>query len=68
MHVALSLISTIDNYAKYGGPGVVRHLCSFYHEPLCSLIVKRVQKLCYLTSGWFQIEDRDSVNPFEAVL
>ena len=33
---------TIDDYAKDGGPGVVRLLCSFYHEPLRSLIVKEV--------------------------
>ena len=28
----------IDHYAKDGRPGVVRHLCSFYREPLRSLI------------------------------
>ena len=27
----------IDDYAKDGGPGVVRLLCSFCHEPLRSL-------------------------------
>ena len=32
----------IDNYGKDGGPGVVRLLCSFYHEDLRSLIVKEV--------------------------
>ena len=58
----------IDDYAKDDGPGVVSLLCSFYHEPLRSLIVKEVQKLRDLTSDWFQIEDRDSVKPFEAVL
>ena len=24
----------IDDYAKYGGPEVVWHLCSFYQDPL----------------------------------
>ena len=26
----------IDDYAKDGGPGEVRLLCSFYHESLCT--------------------------------
>ena len=26
--------SPTDDYAKYGGPGQVRRLCSFYHESL----------------------------------
>ena len=30
-----------DDYAKDGGPGVVRLSCSFYREPLRSLIVKK---------------------------
>ena len=47
-------ICVIDDYAKDGGSGV---LCSFYREPLCSLIVKEVQLLCHLISHWFQIED-----------
>ena len=38
-----SLAWSIDDYAKNGGPGMVRLLCSFYHEPLRSLIVKEVQ-------------------------
>ena len=29
-----SKLSTIDDYAKDGGPGEVRHLCSFYQDPL----------------------------------
>ena len=37
------LISVIDDYAKDGGPGEVWLLCSFYHDPLRSLIVKEVQ-------------------------
>ena len=35
--------STVDDYAKDGGPEVVWLLCSFYHEPLRSLTVKKVQ-------------------------
>ena len=27
-----------DDYTKDGGPGEVRLLCTFYHEPLCTLI------------------------------
>ena len=46
-----------DDYAKDGGPGVVRLLCSFYSEPLRSLIVKEVQLLSHLISHRFQIED-----------
>ena len=38
----LGVTFSIDDYAKDGGPGVVRLLCSFYHEPLHSLIVKEV--------------------------
>ena len=34
-------VREIDDYAKDGGPGVIRLLCSFYHEPLRSLICKR---------------------------
>ena len=44
-----------DGYAKDGGPGVVSLLCSFYHKPLRSLIVKEVQLLCHLISYWFQL-------------
>ena len=33
----------MDDYAKDGGLGEVWLLCSFYHEPLRSLIVKEVQ-------------------------
>ena len=58
----------LDNYAEDGGPGVAWLLCSFYHKPLCSLIVKVGHELCDLTSNWFQIGGRDSVKPFEAVL
>ena len=58
----------IDDYAKDSGPGVVRLLCSFYREPLRSLIVKEVQLLCHLISLWLQIENRDSVKPFEVNL
>ena len=47
---------------------MVRLLCSFYREPLCSLIVKEVQLLCHLLSHWFQIEDLDSVKACEANL
>ena len=47
----------IDDHTKDGGPEVVRLLCSFYREPLHSLIVKEVQLLCHLISHWFQIED-----------
>ena len=36
-------LSTIGDYAKDGGPGVPGLLCGFYHEPLRSLIVKKVQ-------------------------
>ena len=32
---------SIDDYTKDGGTGVVWLLCSFYHEPLHSLIVKQ---------------------------
>ena len=34
---------SIDDYAKDGGPEEFRLLCSFYHDPLHSLIVKEVQ-------------------------
>ena len=61
-------VRPIDDYAKDGEPGEVWLLCSFYQEFLRSLIVKEVQELCDLTSDWFQLEDRDSVKPFEAVL
>ena len=27
-------LTSIDNYAKDGGPGVVCCSCSFYHDPL----------------------------------
>ena len=33
----------IDDYAEDVGPGEVGLLCSFYHEPLRSLVVKEVQ-------------------------
>ena len=59
---------SMDDYAKDGGPGVVWPLCSFYREPLRSLIVKEVQLLGHLISHWFQIEDWDSVKPFKANL
>ena len=36
------IIGTIDDYAKDGEPGVLWLLCSFYHEPLRTLIVKEV--------------------------
>ena len=54
----------IDDCAEGGGPREVWFLCSFYHESLRSLILK---ELCDLTSDWFQIEDRDSVKPAEAL-
>ena len=38
-----SMFADIDDYAKDGGPGVPWLLCSFYHEPPRSLIVKEVQ-------------------------
>ena len=47
---------------------MVSLLCTFYHEPLRSLIGEQVQLLCDLTSNLFQIEDTDSVKPFEANL
>ena len=62
------MTSSMDNYAKDGGPGVVWYLCSINREPLHFLIVKEVQLLCHLISHWFQIEDWDSVKPFEANL
>ena len=42
--VDLAIFSVIDDYAKDGGPGEVRLLCSFYHEPLRSWIEKDVNK------------------------
>ena len=33
-----------DDYAKNGGPGEVRLLCSFYHESLCTWIKTTVNK------------------------
>ena len=38
----LSIPFAIDDYAKDGRPEVVWLLCSFYREPLRSLIVKEV--------------------------
>ena len=37
-------ISTIDDYAKDGGPGEVWHLCSFYHESLRTWVKTIVNK------------------------
>ena len=54
---------SIDDYAKDG-----RLLCSFYHEPVQSLIVKKTSITLHLHSDSFQIEHRDSVKPFEANL
>ena len=44
-HFVISL--SIDDYATDGEPGVVSLLCSFYREPLRSLIVKEVPLLCH---------------------
>ena len=41
-NTSYNLPAIIDDYEKDGGPGVPRLLCSFYHEPLRSLIVKEV--------------------------
>ena len=53
-------MNIIDDYSQNGGLGELRLLCSFYHESLCSLIVKEIQQLCDLTSDWFQIEGRET--------
>ena len=37
-------IDQTDDYAKYGGPGEVRLLCSFYHESLRTWIKTTVNK------------------------
>ena len=40
--------SVIDYYSKNSGPGEVRLLCRFYHEPLGTLIVRNVNNLAIL--------------------
>ena len=42
-HIITNLV-TIDDYAKDGGPGEVRLLCSFCHEPLRIWIKTNVNK------------------------
>ena len=69
MYLLLFLYTVeIYDYAKDGGPGVAWLLCSFYREPLRSLTVKEGKLLCHLILHLFQIEDWDSVKPFEASL
>ena len=54
-----------DDCAKMGDQEW-RDFYAVFTVSLCSLVVKEIQLLCHLTSYWFQIENRDSVKPFEA--
>ena len=50
--------ASIDDNAKDGGPGEVWLLCSFYHEPLQTLIKTNVNKFAIWSHTAFKLEKR----------
>ena len=46
------------DYVKDGGPGEVRLLCNFYHEPLCTSIGTNVNKFAISNHAALKLEEQ----------
>ena len=57
----------IDDYAEDGGPGEVRLLCSFYHEPLRTWIEMNVNMFAISNYTALKLDVQDSEKLFEPI-